>query len=123
VTRRGWRWRQFQHRLVDGDLVEGFHADEQVGNLAVHVCDRRGDALASVPLLVSVAQLDGLVSAGAGAAGHGRPADAVVFQDDVNFNGGISPAVQNLATNDISYLRHSTVLSCARKAQNSGRRR
>ena len=65
--------------------------------IVVDVVDRLEDALAEIALLVAVAQFDGLVGAGAGAAGHGGPADGAVVEDDFDFDGRIAAAIENFA--------------------------
>ena len=59
------------------------------------------DPLAEVLGLVAVAKLPGLVDAGAGPAGHGGAAERAVGQFDVDFDGGVSPAVQDLPGADV----------------------
>ena len=52
---------------------------------------------AEIPLLVAVAQLDGLVDAGAGPRGDGRPAEGAVGEDHVDLDGRVAAAVKDLA--------------------------
>ena len=76
----------------------GVAADDDLGQRVVDVGDGLGDALAEVPLLVAVAQLDGLVNAGAGAGGDGGAAEGAVGQDDVDLDGRVASAVEDLAS-------------------------
>ena len=55
--------------VVEQPLVGGFHAHDQVGDLAVHVGDGRAHALSAVAL-AAVAELDGFVHAGARPTRH-----------------------------------------------------
>ena len=87
---------EFDHPLVDGDLIEGVHAAQLVGQLVVDVVDGLQHPLAEVFRLVAVAQFPGLVDAGAGAAGHGRAAERAVGQLDVDLDGRVAAAVENL---------------------------
>ena len=65
------------------------------------------DAFADVAFLVVVAQLDGFVLAGAGAAGDGRPAEGAVFEEDVHLDGGIAAGVEDLpALNEFDAQAH-----------------
>src|SRR5262249_384014 len=80
----------------DRRLVQSVLAQDLGGDGLVDVPHRAQDATAQVTGLVAVAQLHRLVSAGAGAAGNGRPAGGPVFQGDFNLDGGITPAVEDL---------------------------
>ena len=79
----------------------GVHAVERLADLAVDVLDGLVHALAEVALLVAVAQLDGLVRAGGGAGGHGGAAERAVLEHDVDLDGRIAAAVEDLAGVDI----------------------
>ena len=56
--------------------------------------------------LVAVAQLPGLVGAGAGAAGDGGGAGRAVGERDVDLDGGIAAAIENLAAANIDDRAH-----------------
>ncbi|MNX46846.1 hypothetical protein D3C86_773940 [compost metagenome] len=117
---------QLEHRLVDGDLVEGVHAGEFVGDHFVDVVDGAQDALAVVPIgLVLVAHLDGFVGAGGGAGGNGRAAARSAGQDDVDLDGGIAAGVEDLAGIDVfNERRHwGVLLSTMRVGQKISRSR
>ena len=58
------------------------------------------DALAEIAR-AAVAQLDRLMRAGGGAGGHGGAAHGAVFEHDVDFDGRIAAAVENLAADDV----------------------
>ena len=94
------------------DLVEGVACRCSSGAIVVvDVLDGLEDALAEVALLVAVAQLDGLVGAGAGARGDGGAADGAVGEDDVDFDGRVAAAVEDLAGVESSFLQfHETPL-------------
>ncbi len=92
---------QLDHPRVDGGLIDGVHAAQLVGQLAVDVVDGLYDPLAEVLGLVAVAKLPGLVDAGAGPAGHRGAAERAIGQFDVDFDGGISPAVEDLPGADV----------------------
>ena len=79
------------------DLVAGVLAEQAGAMVSLTLCDGLEDALAEVALLVAVAQLDGFVGAGAGAAGHGGPADGAVVQDDFDLDRGVAAAVEDFA--------------------------
>src|SRR5262249_40306780 len=82
---------------VHGGLFEGVLAEQGGGNGVVDVADRLQDAAAEVAGLVAVAQFDGLVGAGAGAAGDGGAAAGAVGQDGFYLDGRVAAAVQDLA--------------------------
>ncbi len=91
---------QVDHELVDGFLVAGVEADQFRGDLGVDVLDGLGDALAEVDFFVIVAQLDGFVLAGAGAAGHAGPAQGPVLQHHVHLDGGVAAGIEDLPALD-----------------------
>ena len=93
--------------LVDEPLLERVDAVEQVGDLAVHVADRGGDALAAVAL-AAVAQLDRLVLAGRGTGRHGGPADGPAVERDLDLDGGVATRVEDFTADDADDLTHGT---------------
>ena len=86
-------------------LVGGVHAGQGLGNFAVHILDRLEHAFAQVALLVAVAQFDGFVLAGGGAAGDGGAAAGSVHQGDFRFDRGIAARIENLARLNFLNLR------------------
>ena len=92
--------------MVQGHLLEDAEAFEFIGNLAIDVIDGPKDAFTEVEIGFAVAQFDGLVLAGGGAAGHCRPAHHPIFCDDINFHGRVAPAIENLPGNNTFYKRH-----------------
>jgi hypothetical protein len=67
--------------------------------------DRLGHALAQVTALVAIAQFDGFVRAGRGTRRHGRTAERTIVEN-VDFDGGIAPAVENFAGVNIDDRGH-----------------
>ena len=65
-----------------------------------------GTPLPRYTCLVAVAQLPGLVDAGAGPAGDGGAAERAVVERDVDLDGGIAAAIENLAAVDINDHAH-----------------
>ena len=98
-------------RRSKAGLIQGVDAGQFVGQNVVDVVDRLQHALAQVKRLVAVAQFQGLVNAGARAAGNRRPAERTVGQFHVDLNRRISAAIENLSGMDIENLRiHGTLL-------------
>ena len=87
---------QLDHELIDRFLIARIEADQFRGDLGVDVFDGLGDALAELTFLVVVAQFDGFMLAGAGAAGDRGPAEGAVFEHHVHFDGGIAAGIENL---------------------------
>ena len=71
--------------------------------------DRGAHALAAVAL-AAVAQLDGLVGAGAGAARHDGPPARAREQLDLDLDGGVAPRVEDLAPDDLDDRAHRRTL-------------
>ena len=82
---------QFDHDVVDLDLVFGIHAAKRFKDFRIDGLDSLFDALAMIAL-AAVAQFDCLVSAGRGARGTAARR-AAVFEIDIDFSGGIATAV------------------------------
>ena len=87
---------QLDHRPVDVALVERLLALELHRQFAVDALDGLQHALAAVAPL-SVAQLVGLVGAGAGARGHRGPALRAGGEQDLHLDRRIAPGIQDLA--------------------------
>ena len=80
---------------VDRDLVEGVAAAQCVGDLAVHGCDGLQDALTPEPVFVAVAQLDSLPCPGRCTRGHRSPSVRAAFEEDLDLDGRVAPAVDD----------------------------
>ncbi len=61
--------------------------------------------LAEVALFVAIAEFDGLVGAGAGAAWHRCAADDAGTELDIDFHSRVAPAVENFTGEDFLDLR------------------
>ena len=92
---------EIDHDLVDLDLLLDGLIAQRLEDFAVDGLDRLLHALAEIALVVAVAQFDRLMRAGGGARWHRRTADRAVFQHHIDFNGGIAPAIENFAANDV----------------------
>mmetsp|Transcript_74644 Transcript_74644/g.165065 ORF Transcript_74644/g.165065 Transcript_74644/m.165065 type:complete len:260 (-) Transcript_74644:1075-1854(-) len=84
------------HFLVDLGLLGDVHADEFRCDEVVHIGDRLQDTLAEETILVAVAQLQRLVNASRGTAGHGR-AEECRLCAKVHLHGGVATRVEDLA--------------------------
>ena len=85
---------------VDVALVEGVEPDQGVVDLVVDVGDRVEHALAAVAAL-AVAELDGLEGAGGGAGRDDGAAAGTGVEDDLDLDGGVAAAVEDLSTGDV----------------------
>ena len=84
-------------QAIDGCLSKRAHPLQFRCDHLIDVTDGLQHAFAEVALLVAIAQLHGLVRAGAGAARHCRPCAGPIVQLDIHLDGRIPAAVQNLA--------------------------
>ena len=98
--------------MVEPGLVGGIAANDRARDLAVHVGDRLGHALAAPAALVAVAQLDRFMDSGRRPRRNRRAAQAAIFEDDVDLDGRIAAAVEDLAAVNAGDCGHG-VLSCA----------
>ena len=97
---------QFDHVGIDARLIQAVPANQFRSNLVIDVLHGLRDALAQVNLLVPVAQFPSFVSPGAGAAGYGGSTKRTVRQHHINFDGGITSTVQDLAAVNIGNDAH-----------------
>jgi hypothetical protein len=105
--RFGFRPVQVEHDSIDLQLIERIHLAQGGQNLVGDVFDRFGDAFAAIAGLVGIAQFQGLVFAGAGAGGHRRASGRAAGQENINFDGGIAPRIQNLTSRNVRNSTHS----------------
>jgi hypothetical protein len=91
--------------VVEEPLVGGVEADDEVGDPAVHVVDGSAHALAPVPG-AAVAQLHGLVRAGARPAGHDGPPGGAGDQLHLHLDGGVAARVEHLPPDDVHDHAH-----------------
>ena len=97
---------QLDHSLIDGDLIQNVHADQALSDLSIDILHGSLAALAQVAGLVAVTQLAGLVDAGGSAGGNGSAAHGTVFQINLDLDGGVAAAVQDLATQNVNNFDH-----------------
>src|SRR5690606_38127226 len=83
--------------------------DERVANLAVHVVDGTGHALAT-EALVAVAQLDRLVLAGRGPRRDHGAALGARHEMDLHLHRRVAAGVEDLAAHDVLNARHVLLL-------------
>src|SRR5262249_43146083 len=90
-----------QHGQVKSDLVARVTADGHLGERPVDVLDGLSDTLAKVALLDAVAELDGLVRAGAGTGGDGGPAGGAVGEETIAPHGRVAATIEDFAAADL----------------------
>src|SRR5690606_1121082 len=95
--------------LVDRPLLRAVEPDERVANLAVHVVDGTGHALAT-EALVAVAQLDRLVLAGRGPRRDHGAALGARHEMDLHLHRRVAAGVEDLAAHDVLDARHVLLL-------------
>ena len=86
--------------MIDRLLIARIEADQFRSDLGVDVLDGFQNAFAEIDFFVVIAEFDGFMLAGAGAAGDGGPAEGAVFENDVDFDRGIAARIENLAAVD-----------------------
>ena len=92
-------------RLVDLDLCLGVHTADGIKNLAVDGIDGLAHALAEIAL-AAIAQFNRLMCAGRGPGGDGRAAPGPVLEHDIDLDGRIAAAVEDLASDDVGDGSH-----------------
>src|SRR5207248_1614576 len=86
---------QFAEKTVDALLFGGRNTDEPRSDFVADVGDGLADALAAIAGRVAVAQLDGLMTAGAGAGWDDGPTARAAFAMDIDLDGRIAATVEN----------------------------
>src|SRR5690606_7275276 len=97
---------QINHQAVDFDLLGRIHADDVLADLVIHGGDRLEHALALVARLVAIALFDGFMRAGRGTRGDSGTAHGAIFQDHIDFHGGVAPAVENFTGVNVDDRTH-----------------
>ena len=97
---------QFDHGVVDQELVFGIHARQRVEQLTVDRVTGFQYALAAIARLIAVAQFDRFVGAGGGARRHRGTAKSAVFQHHINLDGGVAAAVEDFAGENVGNGGH-----------------
>ncbi len=92
--------------LSSACLVGGVEAAQGRGDLTVDVLDSSANALAA-PALAAVAKLGGLVLARRGTGGNRRVTVCAGAQPDLDLDGRVTTAVENLAGVDSLQLTHT----------------
>ena len=100
---------QFDHRVVDGDLVLGLQAADCLEDFSVDRLDGPGDTLAQVPV-PAIAQFNRFVGAGRRARRDCRAATGPILQQNVDLDGRVAAAVKDFAADDIDNGGHLGVL-------------
>ena len=111
---------EFDHLVIDRGLILGFHAGDGRSNFLQDVCDSFARAFAEVTLGIGVAQLDGFMFAGGRAGGNSRAAHGSVGQNDIGFDGGIAPRVENLAAYNLDNFHIIPFWGTSRRMSNEG---
>ena len=89
-------------RLVDERLLLRIQPDDCLGDFGVDVLDGLADAFAEVAGFIAISQFDGLACPGGSPGRHRSPPHDARFEQDVAFDGGIPPRIENLTGNDIN---------------------
>src|SRR6185295_12317172 len=90
-------------------LPEHTHPGDCWADRVEHVAHGGERALAAVALLVTVAEFDGFVRAGAGPAGHRGAAHLTAGEDHLDLDGRVPATVQNLSGLQRADLAHRGV--------------
>ena len=84
------------------------HAGKRVEDFAVDRCNGFGHALAQIAQPVSIPELHRLMSARRGTRGHRCPSLRAIFEEHIDFDGRITPAVEDFTTGNVENCGHRT---------------
>ena len=107
---------QVDHELVDQGLVEGILPDDLARDRVVDRGHRLAHPLAQVALLVAVADLHRLALAGGGSGRDGRAPHGPALEHDLDLDGGVAAAVEDLTREDGIDGGHAQPCSCSLNA-------
>ena len=109
----GLRFRavKLEHRAVHRQLVAGIKADQLGSDDGGDVFDGLLHTLAEITFLVAVTEFDGLIFAGAGAAGHRRATERAATQRHVHFHCWITARIENFARLYLMNFAHFSFIS------------
>jgi len=98
------------HEVVDGDLLQGVHADDGLGQFALDMFHGLGHALAAEAGGVLVAQFQGFAGAGGGPRRHGGPSGRAGLQGHLHFDGGIAAGIEDFPGPNSRDRAHGSLL-------------
>ena len=110
---------QLYHHFIDARLVGHIITQQGGCDIVVYMCNGFEYAPAQVFFLVAVAELNGLMHTGAGAARNGGTAQRAFVGYNVHFHSGISSGVQDLPGKNFSDVTHKKVDSGEKMGCNS----
>ena len=97
---------------VHGQLVQRVEANELGRNNFGDIADGLLHAFADETFLVAVAEFDGFVFAGAGAAGNRRATDRAAAQGHVHFHRWVTARIEDFTRLNIMNFAHFSFISC-----------
>ena len=103
---------QFDHRLVNLDLIEGIEAGNRVKDFAFHTGHRLQHALAAIAGLVAIAEFHRLMRAGGSAGWHNGMAAGAGIQHHFGLHGWVAAGIEHFAGDDIGNGGHGRLSSC-----------
>ena len=92
---------EVEHDAIDRELIQGVHPFQFREDLFRHVLDRLGYAFAQVTFLVTVAQLECFVLAGARSGRNRGAPHRAPGQDDIDFHSWVPTRIEDLARFDL----------------------
>ena len=96
---------QLDHRRVDLRLQRGVHPADRIEDRAIDGGHCLADALALVAV-AAIAQFDGLMRAGRSAGGNRGAAHRSILEHDIDLDGRVAAAVENLAADNVNNSAH-----------------
>ena len=87
-------------------MLSGIEIREGFCNFAIHIFYCFENPLSEIAFLIAVAQFDGFVFAGGGAAGNGSAAHAAIGQLYLGLYGRIAAGIKNLASANLRDIGH-----------------
>ncbi len=102
---------QVDHHRINIFLILGIEVDQRFTDIVIHRGYRLQHPLAHVARLVAVTLLGGFISAGRRARRHGCAAETAIFQQHIDFDRRVAPAVEDFAGVNVDYGCHGVAPS------------
>lgn len=89
-----------KHCFVNLDLIKSAHANECIGDGAIHISNSFGYTFAHVTSFVSIAELKSFVNTGGSTRGNRSAAKSTAFKNHIHFNCRVATGIEHLTAND-----------------------
>jgi hypothetical protein len=105
-----WRWVQGEEFGVKLALISRIRADDGMRDYLIHVGDRVENAIAAIPILVTVSRLERLCLTGTGAGWNNRPAGKLTIHEHIDLDRWPPTTIQHFAPAHSANFAHNLIV-------------